>query len=438
MACTVKVNRHGRLAFRLYWNGMESWEGTDYKDEPENRCVIEAKALIISREMDDGIFEYLHHFPRGNKAHLFRREEEPPFSQQTVEGFYKSWIKKQPERVRPHRVKDYEAAIGQVLRTRIGKVRFGAIPLSLLKVADLKDLQNKLKAKGLKAATVNGIVHSCLRAMLRDARVDGLVKVDLYDRAFFKPLPLTDTKPSIDPYTPEEREIILKAFRSKRPHYYCFVFFHFWQGPRPSESTALRREDVDLRYRTANIHRSRVQGHEAGTKTVRSNREIHLHDNVVEVLKIKNPEPPTENPDDYFFTTLEGTPIDETNFYKREWLPVLRANKIPLRPFYNTRHTYVSFLYSIGASSGFISQQTGDSIKTLEADYAKYIEEADSRRDFVEEQIQKSETQAKPRSDVDVSPTPPEIKKPPKNRGLKIGAGEEGRTPDLMLGKHTL
>ena len=32
--------------------------------------------------------------------------------------------------------------------------------------------------------------------------------------------------------------------------------------------------------------------------------------------------------------------------------------------------------------------------------------------------------------------SPPEIKKPPKNRGLKIGAGEEGRTPDLMLGKH--
>lgn len=30
------------------------------------------------------------------------------------------------------------------------------------------------------------------------------------------------------------------------------------------------------------------------------------------------------------------------------------------------------------------------------------------------------------------------IKKPPKNRRLKSGAGEEGRTPDLMLGKHTL
>ena len=49
----------------------------------------------------------------------------------------------------------------------------------------------------------------------------------------------------------------------------------------------------------------------------------------------------------------------------------------------------MSFLYSIGARSGFISSQTGDSIKTLETDYAKYIKEADDKRDFVESQIQK-------------------------------------------------
>ena len=195
---------------------------------------------------------------------------------------------------------------------------------------------------------------------------------------------------------------------------------------------------MDLRYGRARIHRSLVKGHEAGTKTVRSNREIHLHENVVDVLKQENPAPLSVNPEDYFFTTPDGTPIDESNFYKREWLPILRAKKIRLRPFSNTRHSYVSFLYSIGAKSGFISSQTGDSIKTLETDYAKYIREADFGRDFVEQQIEKSATQVKPASDVDDSPTPPETKKPPENRGLKSGAGEEGRTPDLMLGKHTL
>jgi len=266
-------------------------------------------------------------------------------------------------------------------------------------------------------------------------------------------LPLTDTKKSIDPYKPEERETILDAFRTKRPHYYRFVFFQFWQGTRPSEAIKLRRGDIDLRYATATINKSIVQGHEGGTKTVRSNREIHLHENVVTMLSNENPAPLSVSPEDFLFTTPAGTPIDEVNFYKREWLPILNAKKITPRPFYNTRHSYVSFLYSIGAKSGFISSQTGDSIKTLERDYAKYIKEADDNRDFVENQIrqssirpadsapdfdEKGETQVKPSNAVNDSPTPPEMKKPLVSQGLKNGAGEEGRTPDLMLGKHTL
>jgi len=417
---------------------MRSWEGTGLLDTAENRKLLEAAALVITSEINNQTFDYLKHFPKGNKAHLFRPVEYLSPSHVTVEAYYKGWIKKQEERVRAHRVKDYEAIPRHVLKTRIGQQAFGRITLGLLNISHLQTLQNKLKAKGLKARSVNGIVHSCLRAMLRDARVDGLVKSNLYDRDFFKTLPITDTKPSIDPYTPEERDIILEAFRTKRPHYYRFVFFQFWQGTRPSEAIALRRGDVDLKYATAGIHKSIVQGHQGGTKTVRSNRQIHLHDNVVRVLGEENPAPLSVSPDDFLFTTPQGTPIDESNFYKREWLPIVRATKIRPRPFYNTRHSYVSFLYSIGAKSGFISSQTGDSIKTLENDYAKYIREADDNRDFVENQIQKSATQVKPASDVDHSPTPPKKKKPSKNRGLKTGAGEEGRTPDLMLGKHTL
>ena len=418
---------------------MRSWEGTELADTPENRRLLEASALIISTEIENETFEYLRHFPNGNKVHLFRpTDQQTSPSYVTANAYYKNWIKRQDERVRAHRVKDYHSIPRHVLKTRIGEQAFGKIALGFLGISHLQTLQNKLKAKKLKARTVNGIVHSCLRAMLRDARIDGLIKIDLFDPDFFKPLPITDTKPSIDPYTPEERETILDAFRTKRPHYYRFTFFQFWQGTRPSEAIALRRGDVDLRYGTAGIHKSIVQGHEGGTKTVRSNRVIHLHENVVRALSEENPAPLSVDPDDFLFTTPEGTPIDESNFYKREWLPILTAKKIRSRPFYNTRHSYVSFLYSIGAKSGFISSQTGDSIKTLETDYAKYIKEADDNRDFVENQIQKSATQVKPRDDAVPSPTRPEKKKPLTNQGLKSGAGEEGRTPDLMLGKHTL
>ena len=233
MGCIVKRNYHGFLALRLFWNGMRSWQGSGLADTSENRKLLEAVALVISTEMKNGMFDYLKHFPKGDKARLFRPADQLSPSHITVEGYYKAWIKKQPERVRAHRVKDYEAIPRHVLKARVGQQAFGKIAFGLLNVSHLQSLQNKLRAKGLKARSVNGIIHSCLRAMLRDARVDGLVTTDLYDAAFFKPLPITDTKPSIDPYTPEEREAILQAFRTKRPHYYRFVFFQFWQGTRP-------------------------------------------------------------------------------------------------------------------------------------------------------------------------------------------------------------
>lgn len=86
------------------------------------------------------------------------------------------------------------------------------------------------------------------------------------------------------------------------------------------------------------------------------------------------------DPDAYLFTTPGGTPIDESNFYKREWLPMLQKVKIRPRDFYNTRHSYASFMLSIGARMNFISAQTGDSEETLRKHYAKYIEGIDPQR----------------------------------------------------------
>ena len=156
--------------------------------------------------------------------------------------------------------------------------------------------------------------------------------MNLYDRVFFKPLPLTDVRNSIDPYTPEEREMILEGFRTKRPHYFTFVYFQFWTGARVSETTALRYGEIDLRYATARIQRSRVQGHEAGTKTQRSNREIHLHETLVEVLKAHMPL--HIEPDDYVFTTTERG----TN-QRRQLLPSGMAADAP-----QTQHSATTLL----------------------------------------------------------------------------------------------
>jgi hypothetical protein len=62
-------------------------------------------------------------------------------------------------------------------------------------------------------------------------------------------------------------------------------------------------------------------------------------------------------------------------------------------------------------------------------------------RELIEENILQSETLVQPavsKKRSGASPTPVKMKKPLENQRLEDGAGEEGRTPDLMLGKHTL
>jgi hypothetical protein len=228
MACKVKTHKKSRfLVFRLFWNGMRFWEGTKLENTPENRKLADAKATIISQEMEDGTFDYLRHFPAGNKRHLFIRVEQETVSHETVEAYYHRWIPKQKGRVRPHRLKDYESQFTKhILPTRIDGVVFGRIPLSGLTTDHIVKLQSALSAKSqddgsaYKANSINSFIGEALRAMLKDARRSGVLKANLFDRDLFDPLPQTDIEGSIDPYTPEERELIIAGFRLKRPHFF--------------------------------------------------------------------------------------------------------------------------------------------------------------------------------------------------------------------------
>ena len=101
----------------------------------------------------------------------------------------------------------------------------------------------------------------------------------------------------------------------------------------------------------------------------------------------------------------------------------------------------ISFLLSMGAKSAFVSSQTGDSIRTRETLYAKYLSGADTGREIVKTSIRHSATQVKPWANTDKShsiPIPLQRKKPLIVQGLRNEAGDRGRTGDLVLGKHTL
>jgi hypothetical protein len=72
------------------------------------------------------------------------------------------------------------------------KRRFGSREVASIGVSDLKELRRSLLAENLKLKTVKNIVAGTLRAMLRDAQIDEVIK-----RSPFEDLPRKGWWPEI-------------------------------------------------------------------------------------------------------------------------------------------------------------------------------------------------------------------------------------------------
>jgi integrase len=253
MACKVKVSRHGKLAFRFYWNGREFWQGTDWKDTAKNRIKAEGKAVEITEQIKAGTFDYLKWFPNGNKADDFRPKSDAQAAERslTVAEYYRDWIeRRKPPFVRPGLHHDYVRQFRRYILPNFESKRLVDVDLMALDVfrASLNQVG------GLSLKSCRNIIDGTFRAMMRDARAEkpSLGLTDHFANLRWKRLPTS--KP--DPFTPEERDVILKHFRQKHGFYYPFVATLFGTGARPSEIIARRWGDIDLKLGTLSISKS--------------------------------------------------------------------------------------------------------------------------------------------------------------------------------------
>jgi integrase len=368
MSCKVKVNRHGYLAFRLYWNGRESWEGTGLKDNAKNRQRAEARAVLISEEMERGDFDYLKWFPEGNKADEFR----PKIDQllvnklQTIKDFYDEWIeKKKPPFVRRTLERDYRQAFNCYIIPHMGQRDLNEVTVDTLEVFRMYLVEEC----DLSIKTARNVMDGSLRAMFRDAggRIEKNPFLDIPDK-WWPTLPQKEP----EPFSEEERDAILKFYKANRPYKaYAFVYFRFYTGTRPSEAAALKWGSVDLVHGKASVSWSRTMGEENAPKTRASKRTLSLLPNVVDLLKTILPL--HVGASDYVFTDELGRPVEQNEF-GRKFGDVLRVLQItPPRPFYNTRHTYISVALTLGCNQKWIAEQTGTSIAMIQENYGKYI-----------------------------------------------------------------
>jgi integrase len=364
MACKVKVNRHGYLALRLYWDRRESWEGTGLSDTPKNRRRVEARAELINEEIEAGKFAYLKWFPEGNKAEEFKPKEitkEP----NKVGEYFCVWIEsKKPPAVRKGLERDYREHFRRYILPQ-----FENLSLKDVSPRKLLDFRTYLTGeRGLKMKSARTIMDASFRAMMRDARkVDHLIDTDPFAALDWPRLP----SPKPNPFTEKERDDIIGAFKEKSRFYYPFVYLLFWTGMRPSEALALRWEDIDLRHGFLSISKSRYMGTENGTKTAASEREIRLLPDVIGVLRALKPL--HVEIDEHVFKNQEGQLLDFHTWRSGIWYRILRGTGICERKPYSTRHTFISASLSNDVNIKWLAEYCGTSVAMIEKHYGKYI-----------------------------------------------------------------
>ncbi|MEO6027806.1 MAG: hypothetical protein ABIR79_13150 [Candidatus Binatia bacterium] len=144
--------------------------------------------------------------------------------------------------------------------------------------------------------------------------------------------------------------------------------------------------------------------------------------------------PTHPDPGGFVFTTPGGVPIDQANFLRRVWTPMLRRLRLRSRRFYATRHTYITFMLAAGARPLFVAPETGTSLKMIEEWYGQAHMLPSELDDMVEAHGIENGNLAGTFADDEptfVTPT----KKSPDESGPSSRAGDRGRTGDVQLGK---
>jgi integrase len=369
VGCKVKVNQHGFLALRLFWNKTRSWEGTGLKDTPKNRERMQARGVLITEEIEQGTFDYLRWFPKGNRAEQYRPKQESP---KTIGKYYLVWIlRKTPPVVRPGLQRDYRDHFRIYILPKFENTPIAELTPALLEAFRsylLQEYEARTRTGRLSLKSVKNIIDGSFRAMIRDARsVDYLIERDPFE-ALLWPRKLPN-KP--DPFDEEERDAIIAYFWQKNQFYYPFVYTLFFTGMRPSEALGLCWNDVDLRRGEISILKSRYLGEESGTKTEGSERVIRLHPKVRDILKAIKPLHVDE--DTPVFLNHEGEPINFHTWRRKTWYRSLRGKEIRVRRPYTMRHTFISVGLTNGVKIKWLAEYCGTSVAMIEKHYGKYL-----------------------------------------------------------------
>src|ERR1700740_1804108 len=238
----------GSIRLKFTVNGARCVEPVELAPTPANLKAAQRLMVRIQDAIRAGAYE--------REAFFEARAEDKTASGSTTfaewaEAWLKTWVKANSTK------RTYRTAFASSWNPHFGEKKLRDLRASHIKAA----LAARLKE--VKPHTLNNHL-SPLRECLRAAVDDKLIADS--PAAGIDNLPTQKTEP--DPFTREERDLVLAHMQAKFPQQvwnYYVVAFH--TGMRPSEQIVARWGDVDWRRRKLLVERARVDGEENTTKT---------------------------------------------------------------------------------------------------------------------------------------------------------------------------
>ena len=191
---------------------------------------------------------------------------------------------------------------------------------------------------------------------------EGLIETNPFEKV--KAIKGINKDETPDPFSTEERDIIIEAFKQFCPHYYNFIRFLFFTGCRPSEAAGLKWENVDFLSKQIIFLEAIVEGHHKNDTKTHKKRRFPINSQVEEILLSQQ-----KTKDTVFFSEKEVY-INMNNFTRRSWSRIFKIIPVRKRDCYNTRHTFITWCISAGVPIPDIASWVGNSPQMILKHYA--------------------------------------------------------------------
>jgi integrase len=273
---------------------------------------------------------------------------DPDAGEALVADYGATWIQERPG-LRPKTIRLYT----YLLRAHIAP-HFDSVTIADVTLARVRRWRKKLLDSGVSEVTA-AKAYRLLRAIFYTALDDGLIKrnpcrVKGADR---------ETSPERPVLTVAQVYALADAIG---PRYAALILLATFASLRWAELAALTPADIDLDARTVRVTRQidypRGGGHSFGPPKSKAGRRLVPFADLI-VPDLCRHLATIDQDDALIFTSPDGTPLRHSNFYRRAWMPALKATGLEGVHFHDLRHTGNQLSADAGANLRELMERMG-------------------------------------------------------------------------------